>query len=310
MLKLTHCELCPRRCGADRTKGVGFCGAGDKLRLAKAMLHEGEEPCLIGQKGGGRYGAGAVFFSGCNLQCVFCQNYEISLEHRGWEVPEERLSEIFLELQEAGAASLDLVTPTPWVSFVAMSLRTLREEKKLQIPVVYNCGGYERTEALRCLEGLVDIYLPDLKYLDPVLSARYSGTEDYFSYASQALLEMYHQVGPAAFSPNGQMEKGLLIRHLVLPGCVEDSVRLMRWLGENFPEGSIRVSLLAQYTPYGDLENYPELRRRITTYEYEKVVKAADEAGLLGYRQFRSSATMELRPAFDGSGLHQNIIAK
>ena len=295
LLNLENCRLCPRSCGADRTKTSGYCGVGADLRLAKAMIHEGEEPCLLP--------AGAVFFSGCNLRCVFCQNFEISLEHKGFPVSEERLGEIFLELQEQGAKTIDLVTPTPWVLQIARVLTRLRRADRLQIPVVYNCGGYESVEALRLLDGLVDIYMPDIKYFDPSLSRRYSSAGDYFEVCKAALAEMYRQAGPARME-EGLMKKGLLVRHLVLPGCFKDSIRLMEYLGEAFPQGSIRISLLSQYTPYGDLQNYPELQRRVTTYEYEKVVEAADKAGLPGYRQLRSSATMDLRPSFDGSGLN------
>lgn len=312
ILSLENCHLCPRACGADRTAQPGYCGVPADLRLAKAMIHEGEEPCLLP--------AGAVFFSGCNLRCVFCQNYEISLEHKGFAVSEERLGEILMELQDAGASTIDLVTPTPWVLQIARTLKKLRPAEdpaagtsaggKLRIPVVYNCGGYESVEALQMLDGLIDIYMPDLKYFDSSLSRRYSGATDYFEVCSAALAEMYRQVGPvrieesSAAGSTGLMKKGLLIRHLVLPGCYQDSVRLMDYLGKTFPEGSIRISLLAQYTPYGELTEFPELQRRVTTYEYEKVVEAADKAGLLGYRQFRSSATMDLRPKFDGSGLY------
>ena len=300
-------------CRIERTVRPGGCGVSATLRVAKAMIHEGEEPCLIGTLKGEKKGAGAVFFSGCNLKCVFCQNYEISWERHGEEISGTRLREIFLELQEQGAASLDLVTPTPWLPMIADALTDLRSSGQLKIPVVFNCGGYERAEALRPLEGLVDIYMPDLKYMDPELSKRYSGALDYFEQASAALQEMYRQTGPVQWAntpagqepaaPDAQMTKGLLIRHLVLPGCSGDSVRLMEYLGKAFPKDAIRISLLSQYTPFGHLEAFPELQRRVTTYEYEKVLKAADEAGLLGYRQLRSSATMDLRPSFDGSGV-------
>ena len=310
MLSLEKCNLCPRECKVNRFSGVGYCGMPADLKLARAMIHEGEEPCLLP--------AGAVFFSGCNLRCVFCQNYEISLEHKGFPVAEERLQKILLELQEAGASTIDLVTPTPWILQIRNVLKNLRSSGLLKIPVVYNCGGYESVHALQALDGLVDVYMPDLKYFDASLSKRYSSASDYFEVCSKALDEMFRQVGPVQFAgpaneerkdkqPSsasaGRMVRGLLIRHLVLPGQMKDSVRLMEYLGKAFPKGSIRISLLAQYTPYGKLEDYPELQRRVTTYEYEQVVEAADRAGLLGYRQFRSSATMDLRPSFEGEGL-------
>lgn len=303
------CTLCPRNCQADREKTLGYCRVPGKILAAKAMIHVGEEPCLIGKKeyeqGGGRFGAGAVFFSGCNLRCVFCQNAPISQDSFGKEISEERLGEILLELQEAGANCIDLVTPTPYADRISRVLRKIKlEEKKLTIPVVYNCGGYESVETLKLLEGLVDIYLPDLKYYDSALSLRYSKASDYFERAMEAIQEMVRQVGIAKIDEDGQMQKGVLIRHLVLPGCSKDSVKLMKILGETFSKGEIRISLMRQYTPYfGVAKDYPEINRRITSLEYERVVDAALEAGLDGYRQEKSAATMELLPKFDLSGL-------
>lgn len=295
-----NCQFCPRKCGVNRTVQTGFCGAGSRIRAAKAMLHQGEEPCI-----GGAGGAGAVFFSGCNLRCVFCQNYEISWQQQGWEISEERLGQILLELQEQGAACIDLVTPTPYLLQLVHVLSRVRNE--LRIPVVYNCGGYEEPEALRMLEGLIDIYLPDLKYYDKAISSRYSGCADYFEKASAALTEMFRQVGPVQFHDGGQMVKGILVRHLVLPGAYKDSIRLMQYLGEAFPQGSLRVSLMRQYTPYGRVEagEFPELNRRVTTYEYNKVIDQALASGLEGYSQQKSSSTMALRPSFDGEGIFE-----
>lgn len=307
MLSLSHCLACPRECGADRLAGEkGYCQAGGTLRAARAMIHEGEEPCLIGppkdqQKAPARYGAGAVFFSGCNLGCVFCQNAAISHENVGWNITEEKLGQILLSLQNRQAACLDLVTPTPYEPILRRVLTRIKPQ--LTIPVVYNCGGYESTQALQELEGLVDIYLPDLKYFDPALSSRYSQAPDYFEKAKAALAEMFRQCGPVEFDENGQMKKGLLVRHLVLPGCLHDSLKLIDYLADTFAEGSIRISLLSQYTPYGDLTEYPQIRRRLTTYEYERVVDHALERGLMGYRQARSSGTMQMLPEFDGRGI-------
>ncbi len=301
MLTLSHCEICPRRCGADRTKVRGVCGCDDRIRAAKAMIHEGEEPCLIGTKDrSGRWGAGAVFFSGCNLKCVFCQNAEISLENYGQAISEARMEEIILGLQDRGAAVIDLVTPTPYALQIAEMLETIKH--KLTIPVVYNCGGYESVEALKRLDGLIDIYMPDLKYKSPELSGRYSKARDYFDAAAPALDEMIRQRGECVFTEEGQMRSGTLVRHLVLPGCSRDSEALMDYLG-TLPKRTIMVSLLRQYTPYADAENYPEINRRITTLEYERVVKRALDNGLDGFRQAQSSSTMALRPVFDGSGL-------
>lgn len=267
---------------------------------AKAMIHRGEEPC-IGGRSPETGGAGAIFFTGCNLRCVFCQNYEISWEQKGWAISEERLAEIMLKLQEQGAACIDLVTPTPYLIQIQSVLQAVKP--KLDIPVVYNCGGYEEPEALRRLEGLVDIYLPDLKYYDRAIAARYSGCADYFDKASEALREMYRQVGPVELDADGLMRRGLLVRHLVLPGAYRDGMRLMEWLGAAFPAGSIRVSLMSQYTPFGRAAEFKEINRRVTTFEYRKVVDRALECGLDGYSQERSSSTMALRPGFDGQGL-------
>ena len=300
MQDLTNCRLCPRNCGVDRNVSVGFCGATAELRAAKAMIHQGEEPCLLGSSG-----AGAIFFTGCNLRCVFCQNFEISWEQQGKSISAERLGQIMLELQDQGAACIDLVTPTPYLIHIKEALEAVKA--KLTIPVVYNCGGYEEPKALQQLNGLIDIYLPDLKYFDRAIAGKYSGCADYFERACEALKEMYRQVGSAAFEENGQMTKGLLVRHLVLPGAYKDSMKLMDWLGEAFPLGSIRISLMSQYTPFGRVltepERFKELGRRVTTFEYNKVLDRALENGLDGYSQKRSSSTMALRPQFDGAGL-------
>ena len=302
---LTNCNLCPRRCSVNRYEQMGYCRAGAKLRAAKAMIHQGEEPCLLGEEGSGRYGAGAIFFTGCNLRCVFCQNYEISWEQQGKEISTERLGQIMLELQEQGAACIDLVTPTPYLVQIKGALEAVKA--KLVIPVVYNCGGYEEPTALQQLEGLIDIYLPDLKYYDKAIASKYSGCADYFEKATAALQEMFRQVGPVEFDEKGQLKKGLLVRHLVLPGAYKDSMKLMDWLGEVFPQGSIRISLMSQYTPFGRVlsepERFKELNRRVTTFEYNKVIDRALEKGLDGYSQQRSSSTMALRPDFDGAGL-------
>ena len=284
---------------------MGYCRAGAELRAAKAMIHQGEEPCLLGEEGSGRYGAGAIFFTGCNLRCVFCQNFEISWEQQGKEISTERLGQIMLELQEQGAACIDLVTPTPYLVQIKGALEAVKA--KLVIPVVYNCGGYEEPVALQQLEGLIDIYLPDLKYYDKAIASKYSGCADYFEKATAALQEMFRQVGPVEFDEKGQLKKGLLVRHLVLPGAYKDSMKLMDWLGEVFPQGSIRISLMSQYTPFGRVlsepERFKELNRRVTTFEYNKVIDRALEKGLDGYSQQRSSSTMALRPDFDGAGL-------
>lgn len=297
---LANCRLCPRNCGANRLEKPGYCGAGAGIRAAKAMIHQGEEPCLLGSSG-----AGAIFFTGCNLRCVFCQNYEISWEQQGKEISTGRLGQIMLELQNQGAACIDLVTPTPYLLHIKEALEAVKPQ--LNIPAVYNCGGYEEPQALQQLDGLIDIYLPDLKYFDKAIAAKYSGCADYFERAGEALQEMFRQVGPAEFNENGQMKRGLLVRHLVLPGAYKDSMKLMDFLGEAFPADSIRISLMSQYTPFGRVlkepDRFKELGRRVTTFEYNKVIDRALANGLDGYSQQRSSSTMALRPDFDGAGL-------
>ncbi len=297
-MDLRHCTLCPRMCGADRTVRSGFCGAGDKIRIARAALHFGEEPCITGASG-----SGTVFFSGCSLRCRFCQNFSISRKGVGEDVSENRLSEIFLELQTQGAENINLVTPSHFAPMVASALRSVRKE--LQIPVICNCSGYESEEILRCFNGLIDVYLPDLKYFSPDMSLRYSGAENYFDVASAALWEMYRQTGPCIFSDQGILQKGLLIRHLVLPGGKQDSIRLLRWIAQHFPIDSVRVSLMRQYTPCGDLSDCPELNRKLFSMEYSAVLKVAAELGISGYMQGKDCDNFTMTPAFDFTGVRK-----
>ena len=236
---IQSCALCPRACGADRTVSEGFCGGGGRVKLARAALHFWEEPCISGNRG-----SGTVFFSGCPLQCCFCQNYSISAQNFGKEIPVKRLADIFLELQDQGAHNINLVTATHYVPWVLEALRLARPALKL--PVVYNSGGYERLETLQMLEGAVQVYLPDLKYRDASLSARYSNAPDYFSQSSRAILEMYRQVGPLQMGEDGTLRRGLVVRHLVLPKAWRDSVSLLEWLAQNLPVDGFYLSLLAQ----------------------------------------------------------------
>lgn len=301
MTDLTHlyenCMLCPRGCGVDRRTRIGVCGQGTRIRAARAMLHCWEEPC-ISEHGG----SGAIFFSGCTLRCCFCQNYRISQEDLGKEISQERLCDIMLELQDKGAENIDLITASHFLPSILPVLD--RVKPKLHIPIVYNCGGYERAETLRMLEGYVDVYLPDLKYYSPELSAKYSGASDYFEYASGAVIEMIRQRGKPLFDKEGRLLRGVLIRHLVLPGCREDSIRLLYWMKENLPEKQWLISILSQYTPFYRASDHPEIDRRVTSYEYDKVVDAALSLGLdLGYMQERSSAREEYTPPFDLMGL-------
>ncbi len=292
-----NCRLCPRMCGADRNNTRGFCGMGAEILAAKASLHKWEEPCIASKNG-----AGTVFFSGCSLRCCFCQNHRISSENFGAEVSPERLSEIFLSLQEMGADNIELVTPTHFVPSILWALDRVKD--RLNIPVVYNSSGYELPETIALLKGYVDVFLPDLKYFSPELSAKYSKAPDYFERASRAVIAMTEQAGELEFSPEGKLIKGTVIRHLVLPGCRKDSMELMRWIAEKVPKNRALVSIMNQYTPFPHLpEQFPELRRRVTKMEYNSVVKLAGELGLEGFTQERSSASAEYVPDFDLDGI-------
>lgn len=295
-MNIKSCDICPRECHADRTARTGFCGGGDKPKLAKAMLHFGEEPCISGKNG-----SGAVFFSGCSLKCCFCQNYPISAENFGKETTNERLAEIFLELQEKGAHNINLVNPTHELMFILPALEKVKD--KLKIPVVFNTGGYEKAETLQALEGLIDIYLPDFKYMNSELSLKYSAAKNYSDCAKAAITEMYRQTGKAVFDENGVMKKGLIIRHLILPKCYRDSIEIMEWIAENLPVNDIFVSVMRQYTPCYDAVKFPEINRRLTTFEYDKVIDKCVELKIQGFSQEKSSSTLEMTPAFDLSGI-------
>ena len=297
LLDMTDCRLCPRNCRVNRKERTGFCGEKDGIRCARAALHHWEEPCISGTRG-----SGAVFFSGCSLKCCYCQNYQISQEGLGKEISPEKLARIFLDLQEQGAHNINLVTGTHFLPGILTALDLARP--KLSIPVVYNCGGYEKPEVIRLLDGYVDIYLPDLKYFDPELSARYSGTRDYFAQASQAVSAMISQTGSPVFDEDGIMQKGVIIRHMVLPGSRKDSISILHWIRENLPEEGFLLSLLSQYTPFYKSREYPQINRRLTTYEYDKVLEEAISLGLTkGFMQEKSSAKEEYTPPFDLEGL-------
>lgn len=263
------CDICPRNCGANRENEdtVGFCGETATMRLARAALHFWEEPCISGEAG-----SGAVFFSGCNLRCVFCQNYRISRSDVGKEVSVEHLAEIFMDLQSQGANNINLVTPTHFIPGIVQALK-LAKSQGLTVPIVYNSSGYEKLESLKLLEGLVDIYLPDFKYMDPRLAYSYSQAADYVEVAKAALAEMYRQVGQAQFDEGGMMKKGVIVRHLVLPSHTNDSRDVIRYLYENYGD-DIYLSVMSQYTPLDtlDKEHFPELNRSITAREYARVV--------------------------------------
>nr|WP_072299205.1 radical SAM protein [Ruminococcus flavefaciens] len=292
-----ECKLCPRECGTDRTKEKGFCGAGDKAVVARASLHKWEEPCISYKNG-----AGTVFFSGCNLHCCFCQNNKISNELFGKEISDEKLSEIFLRLQDMGADNIDLVTPTHFVPNIIKALDMAKN--KLTIPVVYNCGGYESVKTIEMLDGYIDIYLPDMKYFSSEISAKYSNAPDYFERASAAALAMIKQTGELKFNDEGGLLKGTVIRHMVLPSHRHDSMEIIRWIAENTSPKNVLASIMNQYTPFEFIsDEYPELKRRVTKMEYNSVVNLAAELGINGFTQQKSSASQEYVPDFDLSGI-------
>lgn len=287
------CTLCPRRCGAERTAeaGGGFCHMPGGLRVARAMLHRWEEPPISG-----RNGAGTVFFSGCTLGCVYCQNGDISAGGFGKDISTARLREIFEELIGQGAHNIELVTPTHFLPWILPALTP-----RLPVPVVYNCGGYERVETLRTLEGLADVYLPDLKYADGTLAAALSGAADYFPVACQAIREMFRQVGPYVLE-DGLLTRGVVIRHLVLPGYLDNTRQVLDWIAETFGPGDVLVSLMSQYTPTNNMTG--RMARRVTAAEYRAAAAYMRNCGITdGFVQERTSAEEAYTPAFDGQGV-------
>ena len=293
---LKHCTLCPRNCKADRTIKPGFCGCNDKIKVALASLHFWEEPCISGTNG-----SGTVLFSGCQLKCCFCQNYKISAQNFGKEISEERLSEIFLELQEKNAHNINLVSPTPYLPFIIKALDKVKN--RLKIPQLFNSGGYEKVQTLKMLEGYIDVYLPDLKYMDSEVSKKYSCAEDYFEIALVAIKEMFRQTGKISFDDNGIIKKGTIIRHLVLPKRRKDSINIINCIADNFQSDDVYLSLMSQYTPYNFSEDFPELNRRISTFEYNSVIEEAMKRNLKGFMQEKSSAKEEYTPDFNLAGL-------
>ena len=289
------CTICPRNCARERREdsGDGLCGEGTLPRLARAALHQWEEPCISGTRG-----SGTVFFSGCNLQCVFCQNYALSHENLGKTVSIARLAEIFRELEAQGAHNINLVNPTHFVPTILEAFKLYRPN----IPVVYNCGGYEKVETLRALEGIVDIYLPDFKYIDPDAARVYSKAADYPEVCQAALIEMTRQTGAPQYDENGMMTRGTLVRHLVLPGLTGQAMRILNWISENLPEGT-PVSLMGQYTPYGEAVNMPGMNRRLKKKEYAQVCAHMEFLELPGYTQELAAADTQFIPAFDFTGI-------
>ena len=291
------CSLCPRMCMADREITTGYCGVKNTLRVARAALHFWEEPCISGEEG-----SGAVFFTGCNLRCVFCQNYQIARAEQGKEITIERLAEIFLELQEQKANNINLVTATHYVPQVVLALKDAKKNG-LSIPVVYNCGGYETVDTLKRLEGLVDIYLPDFKYVDTERAKRYSYAENYPEVAKAALAEMVRQQPEAEFDERGIMKKGVIVRHLMLPGGIKDSKAVVKYLYETYGD-QIYISLMNQYTPLPHVEEYPEINRKVKKFEYDRLVDYAISLGVEnGFIQEGETAEESFIPAFTNEGV-------
>jgi len=294
------CRECPRQCNKERREGLeasyGYCQVSVLPKVARAALHFWEEPCISGEEG-----SGTVFFSGCNLRCVYCQNVEIAAGVRGKTISVERLGEVFLELQEKGANNINLVTPSHYYLQIKEALLLVKE--KLHIPVIANTSSYDSVEVLQQMEGLIDIYLADYKYVSRELAATYSHASNYPEVAAAALVEMFRQVGEPEFDERGIMKKGMIVRHLLLPGCKEDSKAVLKFLYETFGD-SVFISIMNQYTPLSHVENYPELNRRITEEEYEEIVDYAIDLGIEnGFIQEGETAEESFIPAFDGEGV-------
>ena len=261
---LEKCTICPHRCGIDRTKQIGRCKSTDKIKIALYSVHNFEEPCISGEKG-----SGTIFFSNCNMNCIYCQNYEISQLGKGKDISIEELSDIMIEQQEKGVENINLVTPTSYAIQIIEAIK-IAKKRGLKIPIVYNTNGYESVETLKLLEGYIDIYLPDLKYYDNELGKKYSKVNDYFKIATEAIKEMYRQVGQPMLNKNGIMKKGLMIRHLILPNNVKNSKHILKWIKENI-DNNVYVSIMAQYFPTYKAKETEDLNRKLTKKEYEEV---------------------------------------
>lgn len=295
-MDLKNCTLCPRNCHADRTKSQGFCHAGNDVEVALVSLHQWEEPCLSGTKG-----AGTVFFSHCSMQCIFCQNYEISTKGRGFKISVKRLAEIFLEQQKRNAHCLELVTATHYVPQIIEALDTAKKNG-LNIPIVYNSSGYEKIETLEALRNYIDVFLPDFKYFSGEIAKKYSNAADYPEVAQKAIAKMYELVGKPVFKDN-LMQKGVIIRHLILPWHYKESLKIVKYIWETYHD-NVYLSLMNQYTPMYKALTHPELKRRLTTFEYDKVVNFADSLGFTNcYIQQGKTATKDFVPKFNGENV-------
>lgn len=288
---LECCRLCPRECGVNRYNTKGYCNESSDIRIARADLHFWEEPCISGKNG-----SGTVFFSGCPLKCCFCQNYEISDHNKGFVLTTKQLANTFLLLQEKGANNINLVNPTHFAVQIKQAFEFCKG--KLKIPVVYNCGGYEKPDVINKIAEFVDVFLPDLKYYDSNLSKKYSKAEDYFVVASSAIKEMVKLKGKPVFDDNGILKNGVLVRHLVLPTHRHDSIKLIKWLDDTFEKDEILVSVMSQYTPVHKAMEFHEINRKTSTFEYDSVCDTLREAGFNGYYQQKTSASDDYIPEF------------
>ena len=287
------CILCPRECRVNREKGeLGFCGLSNNIKIARADLHYWEEPCISGESG-----SGTVFFSGCNMKCVFCQNYDISTLNKGYNITVEKLSDIFLKLQYKGANNINLVTPTHFVYDIIKAL-DIAKGKGLTIPIVYNSGGYEKVDTLKMLKGYIDIYIPDMKYFSDKYSIEYSSAKNYFNIAKDAVCEMVKQVGSPLFNKNGIMTKGVIVRHLMLPYLLFDSKKIIDYLYDTFKD-DIYISLMSQYTPTDNVCKVEKLNRKLNPKHYETMIEYLEYKGIKNaYIQGTESATKEYIPEF------------
>ena len=294
---LGSCTLCPRECGADRFVTTGFCGSPAEPVVARAALHMWEEPCISGSEG-----SGAVFFCGCQLRCVYCQNHSISNSYTGKKITDERLAEIFLELQRQNANNINLVTPTQYTLSIINAIQKAREEG-LSVPVIYNCSGYEKPQTMDMLKGYIDIYLTDFKYMSPYIAKKYSCASDYPDKAMQAVEHMFRQTGKPVFNKKGIMQKGVIVRHLMLPECENDSKNIISYLYHKYQD-DIFISIMNQYTPMPNAASYPELNRRITPDEYDKIIDYAVSLGIENaFIQDGETASESFIPPFDNSGI-------
>lgn len=293
MYRYNKCKICPRECGIDRTKYKGLCGATDKLKVALVSTHNFEEPCISGIDG-----SGTIFFSNCNLRCVYCQNYEISRDGHGKEITVERLADIMLEQQSRGVNNINLVTPTMYVDSIIKAIK-IAKKKGLTIPIVYNSSGYEKKETIEKLDGYIDVYLPDFKYATDRLAKRYSGVDNYVCSAKEAIAQMIKQVGKPKFNDKGILISGVVIRHMILPNNVLNTKLVLKYIADNFKEEAL-VSVMAQYFPTGEVEKYPEINRKITKEELAEVEEYLEELNIEnGYIQELGEHEEEYVPNFN-----------